>query len=204
MGYFCRRFCQSFMIFLFFFISGCASSDLVLKPVYQPVGDGKGPGGELVFVMSVEGPSRPGSDSVSSIYGEVKDSGGKVRGNIISSISPASFIKEALFQELQKAGYDVKVQPAFPKAVPQGVMVTKAIIALDETTSLVKMEGSCKVSLAFDLWKNGAMIRKLTYEKNVSDYAVRDREKLHNQLLQKALSAVMKDVQADILTYLVK
>ena len=184
--------------------SGCATSDLVLKPVYQPVGDGRGPGGELVLIMSVEGPSRPGSDAVSSVYGEVRNSDGKVKGNIISSISPSAFIREALRQELQKAGYDVKFESEMPKTVKNGLVVTKSEISLDETTSIVKMEGTCKISVAVDLWKEGAMIRKLTYEKVVSDYAVRDREKLHNQLLQKTLAAVMKDAQADIVKYLVQ
>lgn len=187
-----------------FMVFGCASSDMVLKPVYQPVGEAKGPGGTIVMVVSVPGPSRPGAESLSSVYGDVKDGNGKIKGNIISSVSPEVFIKDALTDELQKAGYKLNVENSLPKGVRHAIVINKAQISLDETTSLVKMEGSCRVSLAIDLWREGAMVRKLSYEKAFSDYAVKDREKLHNQLLQKTLSAVMKDAQADIVNYMTK
>jgi hypothetical protein len=35
----------------------------------------------------------------------------------------------------------------------------------------------------------------------MSDFAVRDREKLHQQLLQKALATVMQTAVADLATY---
>ncbi len=199
------RFYNYFLMILFAsFLAGCAPTDLVLKPVYQPVGVEVGTGGELVFAMLVDSHVRPGSEAVSSVYGDVKKSDGKVVGNIISSLSPALFMREALRQELAKAGYDVKIESALPKGVQQGIVVTNAVISLDETTSIVKMEGNCKINLVIELWKQGVMTKTLTYEKNISDYAVKDREKLHNQLLQKALSAVMKDAQADIVNFLGK
>lgn len=181
-------------------LSACAPTDLVLKPSYQPASEIKGAGGTVLLVSNLDGMT--GLGRVQFIYGEVKDTDGRVKGNVVSSVAPATLVRDALQQELLRAGYTAQIVAGLPKDVQQGVVLTGAMVSLDEVTSLVKIEAECKVQVVLELWKNGALVRKLTYGKNVSDFAVRDREKLHQQLLQKALGAVMKDATADLVTYL--
>lgn len=184
-------------------LAACAPTDLVVKPAYQPVSDIKGSGGPLVVALSGDSAIKAGgAERVQFVYGEIRDTDGKVKGNVVSPAAPAAMVRDALQQELLKAGYAVQLAETLPKDVEQGVMVTTATIALDEITSLVKIEVECKVGVTLELWKKGALVRKLSYGKTVSDFAVRDREKLHQQLLQKALGAVMKDATTDLVTYL--
>lgn len=182
-------------------LTACAPTDLVLKPAYEPVGVSKG-GGSLVLVSSLDGATKTdGAVRVQFVYGEIKDTDGKIKGNVVSQMAPATLVRDALQQELLKAGYLVQLAAGIPKEADSGVVLTAATISLDEVTSLVKIEAECKVNMTLELWKKGALVRKLTYGKNVSDFAVRDREKLHQQLLQKTLGAVMKDATADLANY---
>ncbi len=184
-------------------LAACAPSDLVIRPSYQPIGESKGAGGPLVVASALETPAgHGGAERVQFVYGEVKDTDGKVMGSVVSQTSPTAVVRDALQMELLKAGYTVQVAQALPAGVEQGVVLTAATVTLDEVSSLVKIEADCKVNLSLELWKKGALVRRLTYGKNVSDFAVRDREQLHRQLLQKALGAVMKDATADLVKYL--
>lgn len=182
-------------------LTGCAPTDLVIKPTYQTTGESKGPGGQLTLVSALDG-AKVGTERIQFIYGEIKDSDGKIKGNVTSAVSPASLVRDALQEELLKAGYTVPVAQLQAKDAEQAVVLTTATIALDETVSLVKSEAECKVSVAIELWKKGTMVRRLIYGKSVSDFALKDRDRLHQQLLQKALGAVMKDAVADVVTYL--
>lgn len=184
-------------------LAACAPSDLVIKPSYQPAGESRGAGGPFVLASTLESPNgHGGAERVQFVYGEVKDSDGKVMGSVVSQTSPTSLVRDALEMELLKAGYTVQVAQALPAGVEQGAVLTAATVTLDEVSSLVKIEADCKVNLSLELWKKGALVRRLTYGKNVSDFAVKDREQLHRRLLQKALSAVMKDATADLVKYL--
>lgn len=179
----------------------CAPTDLVLKPSYQPTGEVKG-SGALVVASNVDGLARPDSAvRIQFVFGEIRNTDGKVKGNVVSKVSPAALVRDALQQELLKSGYAVQAVSELPKDVEHGVVLTAASVSLDEVTSLVKFEAECKVNVTLELWKKGALVRKLTYGKNVADFAVRDREKLHQQLLQRTLGAVMRDAVTDLATY---
>ena len=182
-------------------LSACAPTDLVIKPGYRAVGESRGNGGAVLLVSPQEG-TQTGAERVQYVYGEIKDSNGRVKGNITGSVSSAALVRDALQQELYKAGYSVQVGQALSKEAAQGVVLSNVKVTLDELTTLVKSEAECSVALSLEIWKQGALVRKLTYGKTVSDFALKDRELLHQQLLQKALSAVMKDAAADIVTYL--
>lgn len=192
---------SSLLLVLLITLSACAPADLVIKPTYQTTGEAKGAGGQL-FIVSALDSQKSAVERVQFIYGEVKSSDGKIKGNVISQVPPATLVRDALQQEMLKAGYNVQVSTAFPKEFDQGLLLTAATVSLDEVSSIVKNEAECKVSLSLEVWKKGTLVRRLSYGKSVSDYALKDRDKLHQALLQKALGAVMKDALADVLTYL--
>ena len=173
-------------------LSGCASANLQLKPAYQPVGGLKGKGGVLLLAAQTEG-ARPEGWFI----GEVKESGGKVKGLVISETAPQVLVRDALQQELLRAGYTVRLDSVIPKEDERGVVLSKVLLKLDEVASLVKSEVECRVSFSVEIWKNGAKINTLTFESRNSDFALKDREKLHYAVLQKALgSAFLQAVPA--------
>jgi len=167
-------------------LSGCASANMQLKPSYQSVGGTKGKGGVVVLAAQAEG-ARPEGWFI----GEVKESGGKVKGLVISETAPQVLVRDALQQELLHAGYTVRLDSAIPREEARGIVLSKVLLTLDEVASLVKSEVECRVSFSVEIWKNGAKTNTLTFESRNSDFTLRDREKLHYAVLQKALSSAL-------------
>lgn len=165
-------------------LSGCASANLQLKPTYQPVGSSKGKGGVVALAAQIEA-ARPEGWFV----GEVRESGGKVKGLVISETAPSVLVRDALQQELLRAGYTVQVASVMPKGGERGLVLNKVSLKLDELSSLVKSEVECRVSFEVEVWKNGVRTNTLSFESRNSDFALKDREKLHYEVLQKALGS---------------
>lgn len=173
-------------------LGGCATSDLQLKPNYQPVGEAKGPGGVLVLASSLEGTIPGVGERIQWILGEVKDTDGKVKGNVTSPTAPSALVRDALQQELLRAGYTVRTDRMLPKESDQGVVLTSSKLQLDEIRSLVKVEAECKVSFTVEIWKQGTKTNTLSFESRFSDFAVKDRQKLHEEVLQKAFASAFR------------
>lgn len=181
-------------------LAACAPADMVLMPSYTAMGGHKG-SGLLVLGATTDAAGATGSvERVQFVYGEVRTTDGKIKGNVVGPVAPASLVRDALRQELVVSGYGVQFDALLARQAERGVVLTAATLTLDEVSSLIKIEAECKVQLALELWQQGKLIRKLTYSKTMSDFAVRDREKLHQQLLQKALATVMQTAVADLAT----
>lgn len=182
-------------------LAACAPADLVLVPNYTAQG-GHAASGQLVLGSALEGAGITGGvQRVQFVYGEVRNTDGKIKGNVVGPVAPARLVREALQQELVKSGYGVRFDSDAAKQAERGVVLTAASLTLDEVTSLVRIEAACKLQLSVELWQQGTLIRRLTYSKTMTDFAVRDREKLHQQVLQKTLATVMQAAAADLTTY---
>lgn len=179
-------------------LAACAPADLALMPTYTATGTHKGQG-QLVLGLAGEGTDRV--ERVQFVYGEVRSRDGKIKGNVVGPAAPQALMRDALQQELVKSGYDVRLEPSQVQQAERGVMLATASLTMDEVASLVKIEAECKAQMTLELWQRGTLIRRLTYSKTMSDFAVRDREKLHQQLLQKTLSTVMQAAAADLAVY---
>ena len=184
--------CMTIMLLLVALLAGCATSDLQLKPSYQPVGATKGPGGSLVLASSLEGTVPGVGERIQWILGEVKDTDGKVKGNVTSPTAPTALLRDALQQELLRAGYTVQVAKTVPKEAEFGLVLAASTLQLDETRSLIKVEADCRVSFSVEIWVKGAKTNTLSFESRFSDFAVKDREKLHQDVLQKAFASAFK------------
>jgi len=180
------------MFLLLVLLAGCATSDLQLKPSYQPVNEAKGPGGSLVLASSLEGTVPGVGERIQWILGEVKDTDGKVKGNVTSPTAPSALVRDALQKELLQAGYTVQVGKVVPQDAEYGLVLAASSLQLDETRSLVKVEADCRVSFSVEIWVKGAKTNTLSFESRFSDFAVRDREKLHQDVLQKAFASAFK------------
>lgn len=171
-------------------MTGCAANDIQLKkPVYQPVGETPGTGGMVVLASSLEG-TTDGIDRIQWILGEVRSNDGRITGNVTSQVAPAVLVRDALNQELLKAGYTVQQGNTIPENVSRGLRLTVSNVSLDETRSLIKVDAECRVSFTVEIWRNGAKTNTLSFESRFGDVAVTDREKLHQDVLQKAFASV--------------
>jgi len=182
-------------------LAACAPADLVMVPTYRAVGGHAGNGQLVLGVAAVGSGATGGVEREQFVYGEVRTTDGKIKGNLVGPVAPATLVRDALQQELAKSGYDVRFDSALARQAERGVVLTVTSLTLDEVTSLVKIEAECKVQLVLELWQQGKLLRRLTYSKTLSDFAVRDREKLHQQVLQKTLATVMQAATADLTAY---
>lgn len=185
-------------------LGGCATADIQLKPSYQAVSDAKGPGGMLLLASSLEGTVPGVGERIQWILGDVKDTDGKVQGKVASSTAPSALVLGALQQELLRAGYTVQVGKAAPKESEYGLVLSASTLHLDEIRSLVKVEADCRVSFAVEIWVKGAKTNTLSFESRFTDFAVRDREKLHQEVLQKAFASAFKRALPAIIEQLKK
>jgi hypothetical protein len=183
-------------------LGGCATADLQLKSSYQAVGDSKGPGGHLVLASSLEGTVPGVGERVQWILGDVKDTDGKVKGTITSPAAPAALVRNALQQELLRSGYAVQIDKSLNKGIDRGLVLSASTLHLDEISSLVKVEADCRVSFSVELWVKGVKTNTLSFESRFSDFAVKDREKLHQDVLQKAFASAFKRAIPAIITQL--
>lgn len=182
-------------------LAACAPADLVVVPSYTAQGE-RAASGQLVLGSALEGAGTAGGvQRVQFVYGEVRNTDGKIKGNVVGPVAPVRLVREALQQQLVTSGYDVQFDTAAVRQAERGVVLTTASLTLDEVTSLVRIEVACKLQLTLELWQQGTLISKLTYSKTMTDFAVRDREKLHQQVLQKTLASVMQAAAADLSPY---
>ncbi len=186
-------------------LGGCAANDLQLKkPVYLPVATVKGPGGPLILASSLDGTVPGVGERIQWILGEVKDNDGKIKGSVTSTTAPGALVRDALQQELLQAGYAVQVAKELPKGAETGLVLAASSVQLDETASLVKVEADCRVSFSVEVWKQGVKTNTLSFESRFSDFALKDREKLHQEVLQKAFASAFKQAVPAIVAQLSK
>ncbi|MDY0301296.1 MAG: hypothetical protein RBQ99_06900 [Trichlorobacter sp.] len=172
---------------LFVILAGCASSDIVLRPNYQSEGKVAGKSGVVMLAGKVE--DNLAGSRVQWVLGEVRESGGKIKGNVVSEVSPSVLVRNSLQQELLRAGYTVPVSEQLPQNADRGLVLDKIMVKQDELYSLVKSESDCQISFSVEVWKKGEKVNTLSFEARSSDFTVRDREKLHTEVMQKALSS---------------
>ncbi len=185
-------------------LGGCATADVQLKPTYQPVGEAKGPGGQLILASSLEGTVPGVGERIQWILGEVKDSDGKVKGNVTSPTAPSALIRDALQQELLRAGYAVKIDRVVPTHADYALLIKTASVQLNEVSSIVKSDVECKASFAVEIWLKGKKTNTLSFEASRSGITMTDRDKLYNEVFQKAFSAMFGNAVADIVAALKK
>lgn len=176
-------------------VSGCATMDQKVSILYEPTIKARLGSGDLYVATSADQSGT--AANVQWVVGSVKDTDGNKVGDILSPTAPVAVIRDALTQELTAAGYSVTTGP-LPAGVTKGVVISGATIELGETTSIVKAEARGKVSITLDLWKNGRLFRKLSYESGFSDFAVKDRDLLLPGLLQKGIQDILSRAVPEI------
>lgn len=177
-------------------VMGCATASQKVTVLYQPVvHDGSG-SGEL-YLAGATGTA--GHAEVQWVVGTVKNNDGEPLGDIVSPVAPTDLVMDAFRQELTAAGYTTKLVGSLPQGGAKGIVVTGTDIRLEEVSSLVKAEGTSRVKVSVEVWKQGSVVKKLDYEVRISDFAVKDREELLPAILQKALQGVMTQAVPEVI-----
>ncbi len=186
------------LIFLISMLAGCAT-DRKITLLYQPSVFATGGSGTLYLAASGARPASGKTDSVQWIIGKVKNSDGDTVGDVVTTIAPGDLILDAFNQELTRAGYKVMRVKALPGDVSKGVDVSGLNINMLEVTSIMKSEGKSNLTVSLELWKNGKKFKKLDYQTGFSDFALKDRNLLLPEILQKALQNLMEQAVPEII-----
>jgi hypothetical protein len=185
-------------IFLISILAGCAT-DRKITLLYQPSVFATGGSGTLYLAASESRPASGKADSVQWIIGKVKNSDGDTVGDVVTTVAPSDLIMDAFSQELTRAGYKVLRVKTLPGDVSKGVNISALKVNLVEVSSIVKSEGTSNLTVSLELWKNGKKFKKLDYKTGFSDYALKDRDLLLPETLQKALQTLMEQAVPEII-----
>lgn len=209
-------------------VAGCATTDQQLSRQYQPVVHATGGSGELYLAVAGEEskvPSRSGKPRMrrkeSGEKPEVRDRSGKAAarkgaagkfvfvtvqndrgkklGILVSPISSDELLRDAFRQELSAAGYTVRLVNTLPQDVGKGIELSHIFVDVEQVSGLLMDEESCRVKIGMDLWRNGARMKRLSYESSFSDSAIMNRDLLLQAILQKALQNVMKQAIPEVI-----
>ena len=179
-------------------VAGCASLDQKVTLLYQPVVKGSHGTGE-VYLATAKGESWEGKPgTIQWVVGKVKDSRSGREGEILTSIAPGDLVMDALKEELTAAGYSIILVNSLPPEVNRGIVITRTDLNLDEDSSIIKADGSSRLTTSLELWKNGRKFKKIDYESRYSDLALRDRDLLLPNILQNTMQDLMKQAVPDL------
>lgn len=184
---------------LFGFMMGCAAANQKVTVLYQPVVHDVTGAGEL-YLAGAKGSA--GQTDIQWVVGTVKNSAGEPVGDIVLPIAPADLVMDAFKQEFTAAGYSTSLVGLLPQGIAKGIVVTGAEIHMEEVSSLIKAEGTSRVKVSVEVWKQGRVVKKLAYEARISDFAVKDRDQLLPDTLQKALQEIMKQAVPEVIKVL--
>ncbi len=199
MSGFARNFSRAAgLVFLVSILAGCAT-DRKITLLYQPSVFTTGGSGTLYLAASGARPGSGKAGSVRWVIGKVKNSEGDTVGDVLTAIAPADLVLDAFTQELTKAGYKVIRAKALPGDVAKGVDISGLNLNLVEVSSIMRSEGTSSVTISLELWKNGKKFKRLDYQTGYSDYAIKDRELLLPETLQKALQNLMEQAVPEII-----
>jgi hypothetical protein len=189
-------------------VAGCATTDQKTFHQYQPVVNATGGAGELFLALAGEIPKvrRKGARptvrmSVTSkwvVVTEKTDSGKKL-GIIVTPLASDKLLGDALTQELNAAGFEMRLVNTLPKDVGKGIYLSSVSVDVERIKGLFDVEGTCNVNMSLDLWRNGAKVKRLSYTASYSDSAVFDQDLLLQTILRESLQTLMKQAVPDII-----
>jgi hypothetical protein len=187
-------------IIMLMILTGCATYDQSVTMLYHPVTNAVGGSGELYLAATGMRPGTANSGNIKWIIGKVKYTDWRQSGDVLSKVSPNDMVLDALTREFTVAGYQVRQVNTLPEDANKGIVISLTDINLDEDSSIIKDEGSCRVTISLELWRSGNKVRKLDYQSKFSDEAIKGRDMLFLQtVLQNALQDVMKQAVPEII-----
>lgn len=177
--------------------SGCARYAKTASIMYEPVTSTRGGSGTIQLVSAPDQQSR--SESVKWVLGIVKDDQNKKIDEILSPISATEIVKDALSQELKRAGYSVVSSTARSADQPKVIDLATVEIKLDQLSDLADVKATCNLVISIDIYKGGQLVKRLQYQSKSSETAIRDRNLLANRVLHDAIQSALLKAIPDII-----
>ena len=183
--------------------AGCATTPAPVSILYSPSVEARGGAGILFLKVSDKhAASNRDDQGVRFVIGKQMDSYGVITGEMLSVNSQEDMMFDAMKRELAAAGYRVESGTTMPRGVTKGLDLTAIQVQLDETDSITKLEAEGRVKVSMDIWKNGVVVKKLSYESKVSDTSVINRDILPREIIEKGLLGVLSQAVPDIVSSL--
>lgn len=178
------------------FLSGCARYARNLNTLYEPSTTVRGGAGEIVILIPENQQTR--SPDIKWVLGKVLDGKKNKIDEISSQRSQSEIIQSALEQELKRAGYSTT--SSVKRTVTGKLMIdlTKSEISIEQISDLADMKATCHILVAFDVFKNNLMLKRLQYQAKSSKTDIRDRDVLAREVMQEALQSVMMSAVPDL------
>jgi len=193
----------SFLSLSMVIFAGCATEPPPVSILYSPSLEVRGGAGALFLKTSDKHPvPNKENQGVRFVIGKQMDSYGSITGEILSVNSQEDMMFDSMKRELTAAGYSVESGISMPRGIPKGVDLTSIQIEIDETASIPKIEAEGTVKVSMDVSKNGAVVKKLSYESKVSDTAIINRDNLPRDIIEKGLRGVLSQAVPDIISVL--
>ena len=183
--------------------AGCATTPPPGSILYSPSVEARGGAGTLFLKAADKRATRNNPEQeVRFVIGKQMDSYGAITGEMLSVNSEEDMMLDAMKRELTAAGYSVETGTTMPQGVAKGVDLTAVQVGLNETASIPKIEAEGTVKVSIDVWKNGVVVKKLSYESTVSDTSIINRDILPREIIEKGLLGVLSQAVPDIISTL--
>lgn len=175
-------------------LAGCATApDRKVTLQYEPAAHTTGGAGTLYLAREAEPSSAGTGKGVQWVIGSIKDRDGSMTGSVVTDTVPADLVLQAFSSELIAAGYSVVRVNEVPPQAAKGISLSNVAIALDEVSSLVKVEAKGTLKVSVEVWKDGKKVTRLTYETVSSDTAVTGRDRFLREILGKVVHNLMNE-----------
>ena len=182
--------------------AGCATTPPPVSILYSPAVEARGGAGILFLKASDKHSASNKENQIRFVIGKQMDSYGAITGEMLSVDSEEDMMLDAMKRELTAAGYSVETGITMPQGVTKGVDLTAVHVGLNETASIPKIEADGTVKVSLDVWKNGVVVKKLSYESKVSDTSIINRDILPREIIEKGLLGVLSQAIPDIISSL--
>jgi hypothetical protein len=166
---------------------------------YQPTVNAVGGSGELYVAISAERDPLAKRSDVEWIVGVIKDDDGKPLGKILTNMEPKGLVADAFIQELNAAGYKVKVVPSLPQDAAKGLVFSGVTLKLNDVVEVVKAQAKGSVQVNVEVWKGGAKVKQLDYEESSSNTVMRTNSENLDKTLQDTVKTVTRKAIPEIM-----
>jgi hypothetical protein len=180
-------------------LMGCAAADKNVRLDYQPTVNAVGGKGDLSVAITAEKDPLAGRSDVEWVLGEIKDSDGKQTGRLLTTMPPKDLVADAFIQELNAAGYKVRIVPSLPANAAKGLDFNGISLHLDEADTLVKAQVKGALHVKVGIWKAGTKIKQLDYEEASLNSVLRTDSKVLDTTLHEVVVTCTRRAIPDIM-----
>jgi hypothetical protein len=134
--------------------------------------------------------------------GKLRDSDGNPVGDIVTTSPLDAMMLHSFRNEMKAAGYGVTSGETPPLSAVKAIELGKFELTLDQVKGLTRDEAKCAMGIAVKVFKNGSLVRTLSYEAANSNVAVRDRDDLAQSVFDTSLSSLLRQAVPEIIAIL--